>query len=176
MEFYLPFDESYYIKKNKLRWRLANKKKMRSSLILFCLGVIGILLSYRSSPHIDWSNLFSDVLFSIFITNLFINYLNYRKGQSLINQNARWKKELSVKSNETANWEFEEEYFRYRDSDIEYKLSWRSMRGYILHPHYLFILSSWELVDAITISEEQIGSEKFDKIVELAKRKLRPSV
>jgi hypothetical protein len=176
MEFDVPFDQNYYTKKNKLRWWLASKREMRTSLILFSLGVIGLLYTYVSSPNIDLVSLFSNALLGAFVLNLFLNYLKYRKGLSVIAQNARLESKLKINSKKVPEWEFGEDYFRYQDSEMDYKLSWRSMKGYFLHSGHIFILQSGGLMDAIIISEEQLGSEKFDKIVEFVKLKLRPSI
>ncbi|HSD08283.1 hypothetical protein, partial [Flavobacterium sp.] len=77
-----------------------------------------------------------------------------------------------LESNEISIWEFNDEYFNYKDYKYEAKIKWNAFKNYRIIEDNIFLDLNIGNQSSYILSKEEIGNDSFENIVELVHTKI----
>jgi len=170
MRFEIPFDSAVFTAKSKFRFKLIFGKVLRMAIILFSFGGVVVL------AEVLWlgSDLFG---LSAGIALLYIgvsNFLLFNRYRRRLNYEIVSSSYRRNNPPDTKIYEFEEEYFRFRDVFYDYSYKWSAFKYYrVIEKNLLFYLREGVGDDFIMIGEAELGSEGTKAVTGFVATKLR---
>ncbi|MXN91344.1 hypothetical protein GR160_08890 [Flavobacterium sp. Sd200] len=169
MTFEIPFDTSVYQRKNKLFFDSAlakTKKSIKRFLITSAIFIgLGTLMVIGKSS----SGSFYIILGSVLLIIPYIQYTflkkSKKKNQEYIEKNIKY----SIENKEITTIKFQEDYFSYKDSKMDFNLKWINFSSYKNIDEILFMYTNLGIHFTIAINE--IGRENFVKVLNFLEKK-----
>lgn len=174
MKFEIPFNESNYRSQNTLHFQTVWEKNLRLRNTNFFIGLIFIFIGIFIM--IDKGNLgFLLIFMGLFMLNYSYRvHKNYKssKNKHLILIDTKVKDSSIEKL--VSIWELDNDYFYYNDSNLNSKMKWKLFSGFRKIENILFLDSDIGLL--FMISENEIGSESFNDLINFLKSKLSEKI
>ncbi|MGB6268380.1 MAG: hypothetical protein WBF67_05155 [Olleya sp.] len=176
MRFEIPFREDIYREKLKLNFDLTwktNLKKNEYSLIYGSIFlVLGILFFLENSD----SGYLTLAVALFYILNFYHYYSNYKKRKKSYFTSIDESTEEYLKSDESSIWDFNEDYFRFKDYKFDTKIIWSAIKGFRVIENNILIHLDNEKSLCFILGKEEVGQENFDKIVDFLNFKIKNQV
>ncbi|MBA0885025.1 hypothetical protein [Flavobacterium undicola] len=173
MKFEIPFVENIYKNQVNLNFDLVwkktikkNKKTLLTSIILFLLGFLiiygndnlgYILIAFSIYGFIEFYKIHSSYKKSK------LNYFTITENESI----------KQIELNEKSIWEFNDEYFRYKDYKYDAKINWIAFKGYRIIEDNLFLDLNVGNFSSYILSQKEVGNNHFDNIIQLVDQKTK---
>ncbi|KJD31053.1 hypothetical protein PK35_16830 [Tamlana nanhaiensis] len=172
MKFEIPFKEEIYKEQMTLNFNTAwkeNLKKNKKRLIwAIPMILIGGLIIYGE-------NYLGFVFIGIGIHYL-INFYDYnsyyKKSKTKFFDLVEAEIVGQKNANELSVWEFDENYFGYKDYKYEAKINWEAFNNNRIIERNLFLDLNVGNNSSYVLGESEIGIENFQKITEFVKNKM----
>jgi hypothetical protein len=172
MRFKIPFNENVYREQMLLNfeqtWKkhwTANKRRLFWTIPMFFMGAL----------LINGENYFGYVLIGFgvhYLTNFFDYYLHYKKSKKKYSDLV----ESEISGHKTAEidilWEFNEEYFSYKDYKYESKMKWNVFKSYRVIDSNLFMDINVGPYLSYVLAEKEIGKDQFKQVIDFIKTKI----
>ncbi|WP_333599900.1 hypothetical protein [Flavobacterium sp.] len=173
MRFEIPFNEKIYRQQVTLNvdlaWQKALKKQDRSAIICLIIFLFGLLIIYGKS---NLGYLFVAMGMYGFLEFYKIR-IAYKKNQKRMQQIVDKEIKIQTAANENSVWEFNEEYFGYKDCKYEAKIKWNTFYAYRLVEDQLFLDLSVGIHSSYVLGKEEVGEEAFQSILQLVAGKIK---
>lgn len=171
MKFEIPFDKNIHEEQNKLSFDLAwskNLKKRRENLILgIILIILGILILIGQN-NIGVIFIGMGILSLIFCYRANDYYIKNKKNYfDIINTEA----EECLQAVDNEIWEFQEDYFRYKNYKQDSTLKWNAFSSLKKINETIFLDTNIGI--RFILSEKEVGSEKFEQIITFLENKIK---
>nr|WP_315193779.1 hypothetical protein [uncultured Flavobacterium sp.] len=172
MKFEIPFKEEIYKKQTILNLSLTWEKilkKNKKNLILYIFFIsIGFLIIYgENNIGVIFILIGLYGLLECYRTNY--AYQNSKKTYLKLIEN---EIKGQLESNEISIWEFNDEYFNYKDYKYEAKIKWNAFKNYRIIEDNIFLDLNIGNQSSYILSKEEIGNDSFENIVELVHTKI----
>ncbi len=169
MRYEIPFNTELRKRQLRLNFDEQAKKSMQRIRKGFAYGILFIILSLIAHNGSEF------LFFMCFMTGysfFFIYgyyYLSQKRNEKKYFENAQAQDDLeSGKSH--FFWEFTETHFSYLGNVIEVKLNWAALTSFKIMSQTLFL--TFAVANTVyLLSEEEVGSEEFQKIIAFVKTK-----
>ncbi|MUU79904.1 hypothetical protein [Winogradskyella endarachnes] len=176
MKFELPFNEQTYNEQMTLNFNTAwndNLKKNKKRLILAIpMILLGGLIIYGE-------NYLGFLFIAIgihYLINFYDYYSYYKKSKNNFFELVKTEKNGQLDAGENSVWEFNDEYFRYKDYKYEAKIKWEAFKSTRVIDKNLFIDLNVGNKSSYVIGETELGTENFNKVTEFVKTKVKKPV
>ena len=174
MKFEIPFDEIIFKKQIELTFKTSWKKYTKETREIGVLSIVfslfAIVVLYGNGIGVGTFFLIISIAGGISFYQRMNNYKNAKiETEKIMNETiVKWKE------NPTSTWEFEDDYFRFKNYGGEYKINWDNFKHYqIIDDTLLF--GHKKDSNSFTISESELGKEKFSQIINFIKSKIKTS-
>ena len=172
MKFQLPFKEQIYIEQMNLNFETVwnfNLKKNKKRLIWGIPTIIfGGLIIYGKS---NLGYLFIAIGIH-YLINFYDYYSFYKKSKNTFLEIVKTEKNEQIKANENSLWEFNDDFFGYKDYKYETKIKWEAFKSFRIIEKNLFLDLNVGNNSSYIIGEIEVGTENFNKIIEFVKSKI----
>jgi hypothetical protein len=176
MKFEIPFNESIYRKQVGVYFDHAWKDHLKKNKRNFYWGIPAILLGglvVFSDGNYGYVMIAIGLHYVIVGSNFYSGYKNSKKTY-FDAVNSEITAQLAVTEN--AIWEFDEASFNFKYYLYEIKMKWESFIGYRLIDNILFLDMEEGNNASYILSEDEIGSVDFTKVVDFVKEKIKPKI
>ena len=172
MKFEIQFNEQVYNQQMTLNFNTAwnenlkkNKKMLFSAIPIILLGA---LIVYGNN-----SFGFLVIAFGFhYLLNVYNYYSFYKKSKNIFYELVKKEKIGQTEANENSFWEFNEDYFRYKDYKYESKIKWEAFKGSRIIEKNLFLDLNIGNNSSYILGETEIGRENFLNVTEFVKNKI----
>lgn len=167
----IPFNKEIYIEQNKLNfdtaWAKNLKTNRKNSIISIVLIVFGILI-------IIGKNNVGGLMCAMGLFCLYMAYrmnVTYKENKKIFFEAI--SNEIKNRENEpnTLIWEFQDDYFHYKDYQLDLKLKWAAILKYTRIDETIFVDSKVGV--RFMLSEKEVGKEKFEEIIAFLDDKIK---
>ncbi|MDN3673533.1 hypothetical protein QWY99_10755 [Flavobacterium branchiarum] len=173
MKFDLPFKESITRKQLNMNFELYWLKTLKNYKRNLIISIIGILLGsliVYGKGNVGY----------VFIAMGAYGILEFYKIKVAYNRSKRKYLEAinkvveeQIKSCENSIWEFNEDYFGYKDYKFDLKIKWEGFSGFRIIEENLFLDVINNHLLSYILSKEEIGEEKFENLEAFIETKLK---
>ncbi len=168
----LKHNPKYFKSESMEKWNRIWKKKIEYHWFILVISILILIMAISmilSSNKVGFM-FFSISLFGIFVT---INFLNQakKKKQKYFDQVNKIS-DRHFKQDIPSSWYFEEGYLGYKDYQFEAKTQWSAFSHFYVKEKALFLFLTDREESAYSISEGEIGFEKFNEIIDFVKGKI----
>lgn len=172
MKFEIPFDEKIFKEQIALNfdeaWKphlIKNRKNIYSCIVMILIG--SGLIYFKG--YVGSIFLVLGLFYFLHGLHYYFNYKKKKKKQAHI---ANLEAQSQINANENSIWEFNDEYFRYKDYKGDFKLKWFAFQGYRIIDNTLFLDVYSDNLMSYIINKEEIGAEEFNTVIALVKKKI----
>ena len=163
MIFEIPFNEEIYKKQTSLHlnlhWNKILKKNKSNLLIAIVFFLLGVLAIYGNG---DVGYVF--VIFGIYgFIEFYRIHTAYQKSKKEFHKMIDNEIKGQIESNENSIWEFNEEYFRYKDYKCDTKINWKTFKSFRIIDDNLFLDLNMGIQSSYIMAKEEIGENSFQK-------------
>ncbi len=154
-------------------YAIAKTKEKKNKFLLY--GLIFSLISF-GILYLKEGLGFVFLSFGVFYLIFFYTYFqNIKKSKKFYFETIKmYSEDLSESSNQTAVWDFSEDYFSFSNSQFEIKTKWQYIKSFkkinqdnlILEANQLFIIN-------FILSKDEVGEIEFDKIIKFLESKIK---
>lgn len=173
MIFEIPFDSKKALGQYKLRLKLTFKKNLiTSGKNLFAAGIITFFAWMTIS---DKSNVgyFFLALGLFYLFNAIQYFIYYIKTANKLKRIYQESVELREKNKDIMTWEFNDDFFRYKDMYYDNSIKWEAFKGYKIIQKNLFLLLAESIDQSFIIGEEEIGVQEFAMVIASINEKIK---
>ena len=172
MKFEIPFNEQVYLQQMTLNFNTVwneNLKKNKKMLFWAILMILfGTLIIYGKNNFG-----FLVVAFGFhYLLNHYNYYSFYKKSKNIFYELVEKEKTGQKEANENTFWEFNEDYFRYKDYKYESKIKWEAFKSSRIIEKNLFLDLNIGNSSSYVLGETEIGNENFLNVTEFVKNKI----
>ena len=172
MKFELPFKEQLYNEQMILNFNTAwnknlknNKKRLFWAIPMTLLG--GLIIYGKNNLG------FLFIAIGIHnLINFYDYYVFYKKSKNTFFEVIEREKKEYIEASENSIWEFNDEYFRYKDYKFEIKIKWKTFKSIRVIDNNLFIDLDLENHSSYILGETEIGTENFHKLIDFVRNKI----
>lgn len=172
MKYEIAFDKKIYYDQTAINfnvaWNKNLKKNKRNLFFSILLIVLGFLIIYGKNK-LGYPSLFVGIYYLIDGIRYLLFYKKQRDRYFDLVNSEMIKHE---KAQETTIWEFNEDYFSYKDYKYEAKIKWNAFKGYRIINKNLFLDLEIGNASSYIIGAIEIGNEEFDKLLNFVERKI----
>ena len=173
MKFNLPFNENITRKQLnmnlELYWGKTLKDYKRNLIISICGILLGSLIVYGKG-NVGYV-LIAMGAYGIF--EFFKIKVAYNRSKKKYTETINNVVKEQIKSGENSIWEFNEDYFGYKDYKFDLKIKWEGFSGFKVIEDNLFLdLINNHLLSYI-LGKEEIGEEQFQSLIGFIETKLK---
>lgn len=169
----IPFNVDIYKRQTNLQLDIQWNKILRKSKknLFFSIGLFlfGALAVYGKG-NVGY-------VFIIFGIYGFIQFYKinaaYQKTKKEFQKIVSDEIKGQVESNENSIWEFNEEYFRYKDYKYDSKINWDAFKSYRIIEDNIFLDLNVGNQLSYVIGKEEIGENSYLKIIKLLDDKIK---
>lgn len=173
MTFNLPFKEDISRRQLNINFELVWKKTLKNYKrnLLISLGgiIVGSLIVYGKG-NVGF------VFIAIGFYGIFEFYkirVTYSRSKRNYLEAINKVVEEQLKSGENSIWEFNEDYFGYKDYKFDLKIKWQGFSGFRVIEGNLFLdVVNHQLLSYI-LGKEEIGGEQFENLLQFIETKLK---
>lgn len=173
MKFEIPFNKQIYKEQMELNFNTAWKDNLQKNKKRLFYGIpivlIGLLIAYTENCL--------GFFFIGYGLHFLINFFDYNSYYKKSKHNYFDSTESEIKGQTNANenciWEFNEEYFRYKDYRYDGKIKWKTFQRTRVIDNNLFIDLNVGYHLSYIIGEKEVGAENFQNIIAFVKQKIR---
>jgi len=172
MKFEIPFEEKIYTDQMNLyfnkTWETNLKKNKERLIVSIPMILLGSLIVYLEN-NIG----FIFIAFGIhYLINFFSYYSYFKKSKKTFFDSVETEKNDQLIANENSIWEFHDDYFKYIDYKCEIKLKWNAFQNKRVIEKNLFLDIDTKNNISYILGEIEVGTQEFQKIIELVKNKI----
>ena len=173
MTFEIPFNKDIYERQTNLQlnsyWEKTLKKHKKN--LYFSIGAIllGILAIYGNG-NVGYVFLIIGIYGCIEFYKINTSYQNSKKDFQKITNN---EIEVQIESNENSYWEFNEDFFRYKDCKYEAKIKWKTFKSYEIIEDNIFLNLNVGNQSSYILAKEEVGENSFESIINLVDSKIK---
>ncbi|MDP2161467.1 MAG: hypothetical protein Q8K02_13360 [Flavobacterium sp.] len=172
MKFEIPFKEEIYKKQTSLNlsltWEKILKKNKKNLIIYIFFISIGFLTIYGGG-NIGVIFIIIGLFGLLECYRINTAYQNYKKTYLKLIEN---EIKGQLESNEKSVWEFNDDYFSYKDYKYEAKIKWNAFKNYRIIEDNIFLDLNVGNQSSYILSKEEIGNDSFENIIELIHTKI----
>lgn len=166
----VKFNEKIYCNQIELLYNLAYSKEIKYNKGSNYLGLILLIIAFAFLYR--GFNLFGLWILLSSLINFVPHYLKLYKRKSILKKLDREKKETIAFYNENpiTQWLFSESSFVYTDSNNEINLTWNEFKTYTIVDETIILFTNQDI--PFILSSIEVGSDYFNSIIELVKKKI----
>ncbi len=172
MKFEIPFNEMIFIDQTNLifknHWSKNLKKNRKRLFVGIPMILLGSFIIYLKS-NLGYLYL---VIGLHFLINFFEYYSYYKKNKKAFYEIINSEIEGQNNSKQDCIWQFNDDYFFYKDFKYETKIMWKTFKSYRVIENNLFLDINVGNNSSYIIGESEIGNENFLKLTEFIKNKI----
>jgi hypothetical protein len=173
MIFEIPHNSKVAFRQYKVQLKLIFRKNLKATGINLLLSLIIFFLAW---PMIsDHSSMGYFILSAgIFIFFSAAHYLGYYiKTTKRFMAVHKKIADLREQNKDITTWEFNEEFFGYKDMFYEYKIKWAAFKGFKIVEHNLFLTLAESINQSFIIGEDELGVQEFSMVIGFVSKKLK---
>ena len=174
MKFEIPFDETIFKQQIELTFKTSWKKYATETTNLGLFNLVFILFAiivlYGKGNDVGTVFLIIAIVGGISFFKRRNEYKNAKvETEKIMNETiAKWKE------NPTSTWEFEDEYFRFKNYGGDYKINWNNFKHYEVIDNTL-MFGYEKNTNSFMLSETELGKENFYQIINFIESKIKTS-
>lgn len=173
MKFNLPFKENITRKQLNLNLELHWKKTLMDYKRNLIISIGGILLG---SLIVYGKGNVGYVLIALGTYGIFEFCkirVAYKRSKRKYTEAINNVVEEQIKSGENSIWEFNEDYFGYKDYKFDLKIKWKGFSGFRVIEDNLFLDIMNNHLLSYILGKEEIGEEQFQSLITFIETKLK---
>lgn len=173
MKFEIPFNADILKKQTDinfgLTWNNLLKRHKRDLVICLCAIFLGILTIYGKN-NIG----FIFLVIGIYGILEFCKFnFAHKKAKQNYSKIVLDEISLQTEANENSIWEFNDEYFRYKDCKYDAKIKWIAFKSFRIIEDNLFLDLTVGNRSSYIIAKEEVGENYFQSIINLVEEKIK---
>jgi len=173
MKFEIPFIEEIYKNQVKLNfdfvWKKTIKKNKKTLLTSIVLFLLGFLIIY-GNDNIGYILIAFSIYGFIEFYRIQSAYKKSKLNYFTITENEIIKQ---IEISEKSIWEFNDEYFRYKDYKYDAKINWIAFKGYRIIENNIFLDLNVGNFSSYILSQVEVGNDNFNEIIQLVDQKVK---
>lgn len=173
MEFKLLFNENLSREQYQMQFKDVWEKYLKESksilIWIFATSMLGFFMLLGENKLGIFFLLYS--LFLIF--NYYNRYKHYKKSKKDFFRIVEFEISKHLENNDGTLWVFNENYFRYKDFQVDQKISWELFEGFKVINENLFLNLINSKGSGYIISKVELDEEKFNELIKFLEKKLK---
>lgn len=164
MTFEIPFEANKALEQHKKVLKLRFKKPISISIknLLASGGIVFfgwlILADKHNKTQIGYFFLALGFFYLFNVIQYSIYYMRQAKKLKRIYQDVIDRRE---KNKDITIWEFNDDFFRYKDMYYDHSVKWAAFKGYRVIDKNLFLSLTESVDQSYIISEDELGADQF---------------
>lgn len=165
MIFEIPFNEEIYKKQTSLHlnlhWNKILKKNKSNLIIAIVFFLLGVLAIYGNG---NVGYVF--VIVGIYgFSDFYRIHAAYQKRKKEFQEMVNDEIMGQMEANENSFWEFNEEYFRYKDYKYDTKINWKTFKSFRIIEDNIFLDLNMGIQSSYIMAKDEIGENSFQKAI-----------